>query len=577
MDRVFLSRNGKTCWSIVLGKDLTPSERFAADELQTHFAAICGASLRVKENKSPVTDYEICIGVGKHTIGYEDVCKLSDFAEEELTVFISEKRIILAGHPVRGTLYAVYEFLEQDLGIRWYSPDCTHVPSRGTIAIRERTYNFRPALEYRETLCVHNGRCDPVWFVRNRLNRAMYHHLDERLGGGVEWASPKFCHTFHSFVSPDEYYDEHPEYFAYREEQGKRMTGRRAQLCLSNPDVLDIVIRKTKQWLSEHPDANIVSVSQMDATKPQDILYCQCPECKARDEYEGGPAGSILHFVNQVADGIREEFPYASIDTICYAYSAKPPLHEKARPNVILRPCFHGDALDPWHEVGDRLYVWDYVTNFRHYTLPFPNYDAMSEHINDLLRHRVRGIFIQSTYQTAGTDFNELKAYIYAKLLWHPETDVDTVLREFLAAYFECSAPAMEDYIDLLRDRIRKECKQPACFVNLPVFYLDAPLLREADAIFDRAERCANSDIVLSRVRRMRLSLRFVELQYTPKDDPVRPAKVDEYFDDLAELGVDLISERNELPEAKEQMLSFTGLYELSEPIPGEGYAPDQI
>lgn len=571
--KFLLAEGGKTLWTVVRGANLSETEAFAVDEFISHFAEMSGITLRQKDDQDPITPYEICIGAGRHA-SLAVSQPPEGYGLEDFSLSVTSDRIAIVGSPCRGTLYGVYEFLEEDLGIRWYTPDFTHIPRRSRIYAEERKAEIQPALEYRETLCVHQGFGDPIWYVRNRLNRAMATPL---FGGGVQWAGDKFCHTFHSFISPEEYYDEHPEYFAWREDRQCRVTGRRAQLCLTNPDVLDIVITKTKQWLRDNPGANIVSISQMDATKPEDILYCQCPACKALDEYEGTQAGSILHFINAVADAIRDEFPYASVDTIAYAYTTTPPKHVKVRDNVILRPCFNGPLLDEWYKVGKRLFIWDYVTNFRHYTLPFPNYDYIESHIRELMTHKVRGIFIQSTYDTRGTDFNELKCYLYAKLLWNPEKRISDLIPEFMTAYFECAAPPLMDYIDLLRDRIRTAGKAPACFVNLPVFYLDNDVLRQADILFDRAEKLANREEILERVRRMRLSVRFVELMYMDPSDPRRPGMVDAYFDDLAELGVDRISERNELYEAKEMVKNFTGLYELSEALPGAGYSPDQI
>jgi len=571
--KIRLADGGKTLWTLVLGTELSETERFAAEELISHFREMTGITLRTKADRSPCTPYEICIGHGRHAALATDIGD-AEFGLEDFALSIHADRIVIVGNRCRGTLYGVYEFLEEDLGIRWYTPDFTHIPCRSRVEVEERSCVIRPALEYRETLCVHQGFGDPIWYVRNRLNRAMATPL---FGGGVQWAGKQFCHTFHSFVSPEEYYDEHPEYFAWREDKGCRVTGRRAQLCLTNPDVLDIVIGKTKQWLRDNPGANIVSISQMDATKPEDILYCQCPSCKALDEQEGTQAGSILHFVNAVADAIRDEFPYASVDTIAYSYTTAPPKHVKVRDNVILRPCFNGDLLDEWYKVGKRLFIWDYVTNFRHYTLPFPNYDYIESHIRGLMKHKVRGIFIQSTYDTRGTDFNELKCWLYAKLLWNPEKEISDLIPEFMTAYFETAAPPLMQYLDLLRERIRMAGKPPACFVNLPVFYIDNEVLRTADVLFNRAEKLACSEEILARVRRMRLSVRFVELMYMDPADPRRPEMVDAYFDDLAELGVDRISERNELVEAKDMVMNFTGLYELSEALPGAGYSPDQI
>ena len=67
--------------------------------------------------------------------------------------------------------------------------------------------------------------------------------------------------------------------------------------------------------------------------------YCQCPACKAIDDREGSPAGTMITFVNQVADAIREDCPDVLIHTFAYQYTRKAPKFVRPRPNVIVRLC----------------------------------------------------------------------------------------------------------------------------------------------------------------------------------------------------------------------------------------------
>ncbi len=86
--------------------------------------------------------------------------------------------------------------------------------------------------------------------------------------------------------------------------------------------------------LRANPNARIVSLTQHDN---QD--YCVCDECKALDAYEGSHSGTMIHFVNAVADAVKDEFPNVAIDTFAYQYTRKPPKHVVPRDNVIVRLC----------------------------------------------------------------------------------------------------------------------------------------------------------------------------------------------------------------------------------------------
>jgi len=565
-----LAEDGKSQWTIVRGANPSPSEIYAVEEFVGFFRDMTGVALPVADDNSSVSEYEIVIGKGSRTNSDEMDAEIDRMGDEGFIVKITEQRITIAGGKLRGTLYGVYDFLEEELGCRWYTPETTHIPQRETVRLKEGHRAFKPRLEYREVLCTYNDtthdKHETDWFVRNRLN-GQFVQYQPKHGGGIKWQGG-FVHTFHSLVPLSEYYDEHPEYYSYSEAEGRRMNGKRAQLCLTNPDVLNIVVERIKGWLRDHPETTNVSVSQVDGTKPGDMFPCECPACKAVDEMEGSHSGSLLHFVNAVAEQIEKEFPLVNIDTLAYAYTTEPPKYVKARPNVIVRPCFRGDKLSDWYKVCDRLYLWDYVTNFRHYALPFPNYDLISKVLNDLLQYNIKGLFVQSTYNTQGIDFNELKTYIYAKLLWRSDRDVNQIMDEFMAAFFKNSTGPLMEYLNMLRKKIKDDRLVPMCFVNLPVSYLTKEMLRRADEIFDRAEMLAPDRPILERVQRMRLSVRFVQLMMMPKDDPLRETMIDEYFEDVTALGVRLISNRNTLPQAKKGMLEFSGIYELNEVIP---------
>src|ERR1019366_5650033 len=106
------------------------------------------------------------------------------------------------------------------------------------------------------------------------------------------------------------------------------------QLCLSNPEVLAIALAKVRDWLRADPEVSIVSVSQNDWENP-----CQCPACRAVDEEEGNFSGSLIRFVNRIAEAIEPEHPHVAIDTLAYLYTRKAPRRVRPRHNVIVRLC----------------------------------------------------------------------------------------------------------------------------------------------------------------------------------------------------------------------------------------------
>ena len=567
-----LFAGGYSPWKIVLASDPSPSVRYAAEEFAMFFEQLCGARLPIISDSVFPASYEIVIGESLRTSD-DCGCPKDIAGGEDVWYQIREDRVVIAGGGLRGTLYSVYEFLENECGVRFFTPSLTHVPRRDSVILPVKTHSYHPPLEYREVF-YYNPCHSADWCARNRVNGG-HAPLAEKHCGAVRWHG--FCHTFQARVPPEQYAETHPEYYSLKAD-GTRATGRRAQLCLTNPDVLRIATEQVKTWLREHPDATIVSVSQMDGTTPETMLPCLCDECRKVDEYEGGHSGTILHFVNKIAEAIEEEFPYASIDTIAYAYSIQPPKHVKARRNVIIRPCFRDpDLLAEWYRVCPRLYIWDYVTNFRHYAMTFPNYDTIAPNIRSLIENHITGIFAQGVYDTPGLDFEELKAYLFAKLLWNPSLNTEQLINEFMAAYFGPAGAPLKRYLDVLRAKIRDENLPLLCFCNLPVPYITPEIIEFGKACFDAAERLAGTPEILRRVQQSRLSLMFMELMYTPKGSPGRDEAIDRFFDRVQYLGVLLVSERNKLPEARQRMKEMSGLYELAKEIPHDANRPDEI
>lgn len=161
-------------------------------------------------------------------------------AEARVVVRSAGQDLILAGGSPRGTLYAVYTFLEEVVGCRFWTGTASRMPWRpslevGTIAIR-----FKPPLEYREPFWY--VAFDPVWAARNKANGT-------RAGGdalrGGRQIYEGFVHTFYSLIPPEKYFAEHPEWFS--EIEGKR-TFKNAQLCLTNLEAAKKKARRSAEY-----------------------------------------------------------------------------------------------------------------------------------------------------------------------------------------------------------------------------------------------------------------------------------------------------------------------------------------
>jgi len=375
-------------WEIVIAEDASPSEIYAAEEFQSYFSQASSIRLPIVSKPEPTTDgqHHIFIGSGPAMRASNVGFSTDEFGEEDFRIIVRDDNIAIVGSPqagTRGTLYGVYTFLEDYVGVRFLTVDHTYVPMVGTwrvIGPLDRFYH--PSLRFRWSYYGETNR-NPAFATQIRVNTVT---TDAKLGGktGLNLIN----HSFYRYLSSQKYGKEHPEYFALVDGERKlKVGGGGPELCLTNPDVLRIVTDSVLDALRKNPSMENISVSQNDNDK-----YCRCPRCAAIDEREDTPMGSLLTFVNAVADEVAKEYPDVMVGTLSYWYSRKPPKTIRPRPNVQIQLCsieccvlhpindpkceknvqFCQDLAN-WGKMCNHISIWNYNTNFRNYLLPCPN------------------------------------------------------------------------------------------------------------------------------------------------------------------------------------------------------------
>ena len=455
-------RGKQAAYTIVIPEAASPSQKYAAEELRDFTEQTTGVKLPIVTDAEPLPKKAILLGVTKYT---DELAGRGKSAAEGLgtdgfRLLACSPHLLVVGAPDRGTLYGVYEVLERFAGCRWYSSWHSVVPKRESIEVPATIDEVQvPAFAMREPYWFDVKR-HPKFAARLRVqvsrnpSEEKYGGCAFRFGGGLG-----SCHTFETLLSPDKYFDEHPEYFSMV--KGERLK-KRSQLCLTNPDVLRIVTSNVLERIRSDPGAKFYGVSQNDWYN-----YCECPSCKAVDDEEESHAGTMIRFVNAVAEAVEKEFPNAIIETLAYQYTRKPPKKTRLRHNVV--PClctiecdfsrpipespygqnasFMAD-INGWKTQTDQLYVWDYTTDFPNYPMPFPNVYALQGNIKFFRDNNVKELFEQGAYQGRHADFAELKTWLLSKWMWNPELPMKPLLDDFFEGYYGKAAPYIRDYFE---------------------------------------------------------------------------------------------------------------------------------
>lgn len=486
---------------------------FAAGELQSYLQQISGALLPLSDGRPA-----LCLEVA----GSPEQAHARRNAEG-YDVFIRGEDIVIRGEGPRGVIYGVYSLLEEVFGCRFFAENCERIPTADTLSVPgDLCLSARPKFAYRD---VFIASMSPACKVKNKVNAS----LPADTPGGQFFFAGGFAHTI-----------------AALSEQ-KLAIGQ--QPCLTDETVFATVLKNCRKWLDENPDAAVISITQNDSYPDQ--IGCTCPRCAEIDGREGSYAGTLITFVNRIAEELEKTHPDVLVDTFAYRYTRRAPRFVRPRHNVVIRFCtiescfmhpishaciasedsVYGtcslvEDLRAWAGISHHLSIWDYCTNFSRYLLPFPDIFVLRDNVRLFLECNAIGVFEEGDYQNkVDGELNALRAYLLAKLLWEPDMSEETFnyhLTDFLGGYYGKAAPLMERYVRSVHERA---ARSHAGIYSKPetTFGYDRHDLASCNefralyaqwcALFAQAEALvADDEAVLARVRNAALSLKALKL-----------------------------------------------------------------
>lgn len=446
----------------------------------------------------------------------------------------------------KGAIYGIASLLEKQLGVDYLAKDFYTLTPSANVRIPQMHVAESPAFRFRQTFSYSNNDSTYRDWMRLQEHREMF-------------AADMWVHTFDRLLPSSVYGKSHPEYYSFI--NGERRPGNHSQWCLTNPDIFEIVAHRIDSIFKANPNQNMISVSQNDGND----TYCQCPECRKVNEYEGSPAGCYVRFLNRLA----ERFPDKQFSTLAYLFTMHPPKHVKPLPNVNIMLCDIDTkrevpltdnesgrdfvrALEGWAKISNNIFVWDYGINFDNVVAPFPNFHILKKNIQLFKRNHATMLFEQVN-GTLGTDFAELRAYMLGKLMWNPELDADSLMQRFMRGYYGAAAPYLYRYQQMLTGALLAS-GTPLWIYDSPITHkngmLNANLRKAYNELFDEAEKTVAADsAMLAHVRIARLPLRYSELEIARTESGGDKAAVEKSLDTFgsisAQYGVPTLNERN--------------------------------
>lgn len=462
---MYIVEDGASDYVIVTADDADECILTAVNELQTYVEKISGAKLDCV-NESSFSGGKAIV-LGNTDIASADTSGLKD---DGFRLYSDGEHFVISGSTSRGTLYGVYTFLEEYLGVRWFTPELEVVPENEDIVIDaslDRT--VEPSFAVRRN---SQAGADDTYRARTKINVSFYYDAPE-YGGAMTWVM--WDVTLDRLV-PDALFAEHPEYFAMNPD-GTRTTD---HVCLSNPDVLTVAVDNARQAILDcEYDAKYIHIGQKDNSN-----YCYCEKCSALYEEYGSVSAPTIIFTNAFADALDDEFPYMTFTFYAYGETDRPPqqgdlrcndnvvpvlcqLHRACR-NHPITECGAIDEQNPtfdslfveqdtmvakdhakWTQIADRTFIYDYTINFINSAMFFSNFETLQSTMKYMHDIGITG-YVYNCGDGHSAAFNELRNYLLCKLQWDVNADVEYHMMDFMKAYYgEEAAPYIKEILDV--------------------------------------------------------------------------------------------------------------------------------
>ncbi|HJN15142.1 MAG TPA: DUF4838 domain-containing protein [Armatimonadota bacterium] len=533
-----IARDGQPAIAIAVADRPTPPERFAADELVLHLKKITGGAFEVvKEGKLRRGRAAIFVGHTRFAVqSGVDVTVMGE--EESLARTVGDSLILTGGRP-RGTLYAVYEFLERDLDVAWLSPDVSLIPDLPDLEVTRVDRKRSPALArmrwiYSSQRKYNNApeflRKAELWSARNRVGAAAWLWGDDTRMGVRRKGWPGLGHSFYTYLPPEEHFEKHPEWYSLST-SGTRMR-QHGQLCLTNTAMRKAVVGRMREAIAQD------RARAADENRPHPVLYdlgmndhhnmCQCEPCREVVRRSGAESGLVLEFVNAVADEIGRDYPDVIIWTFAYSLTIHPPANMRPRDNVMIQLAYlapdnwrdptkplthpanaeHRAATEGWARLASRIRVWDYWRLFMGdpFDTPYTRVRLIQGDVQYLRGLGIRDGQFADFSNEDGLSFGALTRWLGLKLMDDPDQDAEASVRRFMRAWYGPAAEPMEEWLDYLTQSLADSAES---LTAVPVFrrsYMNLAFFQDAYEILDRAERtCEAGSPELARVRGERL------------------------------------------------------------------------
>lgn len=527
---------GRSAYTIVVPAKAEAPETWAAQQLQQYLHQITGVKLPIRKDDVIKTETVISVGQTRWVAPEKLAIEPRYTHDDTYRMTVRGPRLFLVGACARGTVYAVFHWLER-LGCRWYAIAFYYeghhevVPNRAQLSLDPLDRIERPVWPYRVADMTGGRREVLDWAVKNRKNVIRYNLQFYLRGPKGRPDYPRKVvvpairqrglllqlgdHDWRPFLPAETYAKDHPEWFGML--RGKRLpwTNRlRLSFCTSNPDARRELVANVVATLKKLPEADQFGLWPQDSQR-----WCECPACKKL-----GPPRQFAIVLKEAAEALARERPGMPVEFIAYERLLDPPAGTDLPANTLMdlcpvSRCYRHAIFDPSCKVNaayvtalrkwkafrgykGALHLYSYYRKFAWRSMPL----VMPQRYQDEIRyyHRELGVRGLSVYDLFTPQWRayELISYILAKLSWDPMREVRPIVQDWCRHRFGRGADAIERYVYQRERTLRLLHNEHYLGFTLARLAKNPPginqrvlkQLGEAQALLDQAKAAAGED-----------------------------------------------------------------------------------
>ena len=458
--------NGKSDYVIVIApKAQQEVARYAAKDLQSYIQKATGAKLPIVKEAQKGNRPAFMLGFIK-------VDKPEGFVikTQGKDIHISGNDTpgnVLNNHWASGarvgTWFGVADFLEKQLGIRWFMPGemGEYVPKRSSLDVPALDYADSPRFESRRL-----GYQTRAGMPAKQVNEVQLFMRRNRVGHTNSWCA---WHSWLHYLKKEDYFDKHPEYFAMvgGRRLGTYSHGHGLQICTTNPKALDQLAENMMADLKKRKTPSMLPLSPNDGGK-----MCECANCTALDDgvrSDGSPIMTtrMMTYANEMAKRITKHFPNQTMGMYAYSYYVEGVSKVKVHPSITIMEVLndtglsyynpqirqgHLKNLKAWRSVLNKLFYYATPEGMGGLELPCSQFNNISMLYDNLYAAGVTGIDMNNgtSYSASG-----LNNYYYLKYAWGDIKDRKKFYAETLRdCYGPVAAPVVKGYFDDIEKRL---------------------------------------------------------------------------------------------------------------------------